>query len=90
LASDFSNCLSFLTHVHLVFHICHVSLRLQSLIYYIVFLQDRLKKRKSEHGKVQLGNITVNMVCNCQTKSMDTSVSFVGPTRTNLTAQFPE
>lgn len=25
-------------------------------------LQDRLKKLKSEHGKVQLGNITVDMV----------------------------
>jgi citrate synthase len=25
--------------------------------------QDRLKKLKSEHGKVQLGNITVDMVC---------------------------
>jgi len=24
--------------------------------------QDRLKKLKSEHGKVQLGNITVDMV----------------------------
>jgi hypothetical protein len=90
LARDFSNRLSFLTPVHLIFHICHASLGLQSPIYYFVFLQDRLKKLKSEHGKVQLGNITVDMVCSYQTISMDTSVSFVGPTWTNLTAQFPE
>ena len=30
--------------------------------YSTVFLQDRLKKLKSEHGKVQLGNINVDMV----------------------------
>ena len=30
--------------------------------YSTVSLQDRLKKLKSEHGKVQLGNITVDMV----------------------------
>jgi len=30
--------------------------------YSTVSLQDRLKKLKSEHGKVQLGNINVDMV----------------------------
>lgn len=29
---------------------------------FVVLLQERLKKLKSEHGKTQLGNITVDMV----------------------------
>lgn len=28
-------------------------------------LQERLKKLKAEHGKIQLGNITVDMVSSC-------------------------
>lgn len=35
----------------------------KSSTHFTILLQDRLKKLKSEHGKVQLGNITVDMVC---------------------------
>ena len=46
--------------------------------YSTVFLQDRLKKLKSEHGKVQLGNITVDMVwIYHHLISMDSSVAFL-------------
>jgi citrate synthase len=34
----------------------------KSSTHFTILLQDRLKKLKSEHGKVQLGNITVDMV----------------------------
>ena len=46
--------------------------------YSTVSLQDRLKKLKSEHGKVQLGNINVDMVCIYHYLiSMDSSVAFL-------------
>ncbi|GJN19261.1 hypothetical protein PR202_gb06516 [Eleusine coracana subsp. coracana] len=37
-------------------------IQLVFMTYSNIFLQDRLKKLKSEHGKVQLGNISVDMV----------------------------
>jgi hypothetical protein len=45
-------------------------------LFVCILLQDRLKKLKSEHGKVQLGNITVDMVCILSLKNY---VFFTGP-----------
>jgi citrate synthase len=46
--------------------------------YSTLLLQDRLKKLKSEHGKVQLGNINVDMVwISHYQMSTDTSGSFL-------------